>query len=132
MRRGQAALEFLTTYGWAFLVILIVIGALAYFGILSPAKFLPSRCNFGSEIICEDYQISGSTNAFSLRLKNGIGKPIVIDTIILGSEGSTVLSCTQNYNANGTMRPWKASNISDFAWTACNSVAAGFSPVGTC
>ena len=35
-RKGQAAMEFLMTYGWAILVVLVVIGALAYFGILSP------------------------------------------------------------------------------------------------
>ncbi|MBI2659218.1 hypothetical protein HYX05_03935 [Candidatus Woesearchaeota archaeon] len=46
--KSQAALEFLTTYGWAFLVILIMIGTLAYFGILNPSKILPNRCNFGA------------------------------------------------------------------------------------
>jgi uncharacterized protein (UPF0333 family) len=30
-QRGQAAMEFLMTYGWAILVVLIAIGALAYF-----------------------------------------------------------------------------------------------------
>lgn len=34
-KNGQsAALEFLTTYGWAFLVILLMVGALAWFGVL--------------------------------------------------------------------------------------------------
>jgi len=33
-KKGQAALEFLMTYGWAFLVILVMIGALAYFGFI--------------------------------------------------------------------------------------------------
>ena len=31
--RAQAALEFLMTYGWAILVVLVSIGALAYFGV---------------------------------------------------------------------------------------------------
>lgn len=35
-RKGQAAMEFLMTYGWAILVVLAAIGALAYFGVLSP------------------------------------------------------------------------------------------------
>jgi uncharacterized protein (UPF0333 family) len=39
MRKGQAAMEFLMTYGWAILVVLAAIGALAYFGVLSPDKF---------------------------------------------------------------------------------------------
>ena len=56
-RKGQAALEFLTTYGWAFLVILVMIGALGYFGILSPGNFLPQRCNVGPEFSCDEYQV---------------------------------------------------------------------------
>ena len=60
----QAAIEFLATYGWAFLVILISIGALSYFGVLSPSKLLPDRCNFGSEFGCVDYAI-GSYRNFS-------------------------------------------------------------------
>src|SRR3990167_2852536 len=66
--KSQAALEFLTTYGWAFLVILIMIGSLAYFGILNPSKILPDRCNFGPEFECLDYQISSTTGTFKLRL----------------------------------------------------------------
>ncbi len=37
-KKSQAALEFLITYGWAFLVILLMIGTLSYFGILSPSQ----------------------------------------------------------------------------------------------
>jgi len=31
MKKSQAAMEFLMTYGWAILVVLVAIGALAYF-----------------------------------------------------------------------------------------------------
>lgn len=31
--RGGAVMEFLMTYGWAILVVLVAIGALAYFGV---------------------------------------------------------------------------------------------------
>ncbi|MBI1979078.1 MAG: hypothetical protein HYS62_03415, partial [Candidatus Aenigmarchaeota archaeon] len=37
-RKSQAAMEFLMTYGWAILVVLAAIAALAYFGVLSPEK----------------------------------------------------------------------------------------------
>jgi len=33
----EAILEFLTTYGWAIIVLAVMIGALAYFGALKPA-----------------------------------------------------------------------------------------------
>lgn len=34
-------MDFLMTYGWAILVVLIAIGMLAYFGILNPDKLVP-------------------------------------------------------------------------------------------
>ena len=90
-RKSQAALEFLTTYGWAFLVILIMIAALSYFGILSPSKLLPDRCNFGPELSCTDYGI-GSDGA-KVRLRNNIGQSIIVDSFAVSSE-KTSLSCT--------------------------------------
>ncbi len=79
LKKAQGALEFLMTYGWAFLVILIMIGALAYFGVLSPNKFLPERCNFGSQFLCKDYQMS--TTEVTLRLQNNLGQAaLILDT----------------------------------------------------
>lgn len=49
---NDAAMEFLLTYGWAILVVLIAIGTLAYFGALSPEKFkLPDK-NIGCQSEC--------------------------------------------------------------------------------
>lgn len=67
--RGQAALEYLVTYGWAFLALLVVIGAMAYFGYLSPAKYLPSRCEFGMQLECIDYQLSSENPEGLVRLR---------------------------------------------------------------
>ncbi len=81
--KAQGALEFLMTYGWAFLVILIMIGALAYFGVLSPTKFLPERCTFGSQFMCKDYIMSsdGTTADVTVQLQNNLGQAIyIVDT----------------------------------------------------
>ena len=43
-------MEFLMTYGWAILVVLAAIGALAYFGVLSPDRFLPEKCTLPSGV----------------------------------------------------------------------------------
>jgi len=40
---GQAALEFLMSYGWAILAVIAGIFALAYFGVLDLDKFLPHK-----------------------------------------------------------------------------------------
>lgn len=123
--KSQAALEFLTTYGWAFLVIIIMIGTLAYFGILSPGKILPNRCNFGAEFQCVDYQISyggPTTGTFKLRLKNSVGDSIDVSSLTLSSEGATQFTCaTPPANPSA----WKSGQIIDLAWTGCNSQAAG-------
>ena len=43
--RAQAAMEFLMTCGWAIIVVLVVIGALAYFGFL-----ILLSCCLGNEL----------------------------------------------------------------------------------
>ena len=59
-KRSQAALEFLMTYGWAILVVLVAIGALAYFGVLSPDKFLPAKCTLQAGIACLDHKVQAA------------------------------------------------------------------------
>lgn len=41
IKQAQAAMEFLMTYGWALLIVLIAIGALAFFGVLNHERFVP-------------------------------------------------------------------------------------------
>ena len=115
--KAQAALEFLTTYGWAFLVILIMIGTLAYFGILNPSKILPNRCNFGAEFQCLDYQISSTTSTFKLRLKNNVGEPIAVSSIVLGTESTAAYTCT---TPPAPLASWKSGGVEDIEWSACS------------
>ncbi len=74
--RGQAALEFLTTYGWAFMVILVMIGALAYFGVINPTSFLPERCQLQGEFNCQDFQILSSSSTAKFYFLNNLGEGI--------------------------------------------------------
>jgi len=79
-------MEFLMTYGWAILVVLVVIGALAYFGILNPENFLPRRCILGAEISCVDW-ILQADGKFTVRLGNGIANRITIQEVALDDTG---------------------------------------------
>ena len=92
-KRGQAAMEFLMTYGWAILVVLIAIGALAYFGVLNPARFLPESCTIGPGVGCDDYKITSGAAAEStiqLLLRNGLGESLTdVDVAITGCTDST-------------------------------------------
>src|SRR3989338_4683684 len=91
--KGQAALEFLMTYGWAILVVLIVIGALAYFGVFNPSNLLPERCALQSGLECKDWFISATSKTLTLSVTNGMGEGIVIKGMSF-SEPRTGVSCT--------------------------------------
>ena len=81
--RGQAALEFLSTYGFAFLIILVMIGALTYFGVLNPNRFLPERCLMNQEFSCEEFQLdidnpaAGDLTA-SVIIRNNLGNSVIV------------------------------------------------------
>jgi len=72
LKRAQAAMEFLMTYGWAILVVLVAVGALAYFGVLSPDSFLPKKCTLSPGIACEDHKATSSS--VEVVLRNGMGR----------------------------------------------------------
>jgi hypothetical protein len=71
-KKSQTAMEFLLTYGWAILVAIVAIAALAYFGVLTPNTFLPERCQGPSGMDCVDLVSTGTNNVtFVLRNNNG-------------------------------------------------------------
>ena len=76
-KRAQAALEYLVTYGWAFLVILAAIAALSYFGLLNPEKYMPDKCEFGQQLSCVD-QYMDTSNRIIFRFKNNFGENVTL------------------------------------------------------
>ena len=74
-KRGQAALEFLMTYGWAILIVLIAIGALAYFGVLNPQRLLPKSCTLVPGLSCDDF-IVNEAGTGTVVLRNGGAKSL--------------------------------------------------------
>ncbi|GEM_PF-3571866 len=85
-KKGQAALEFLTTYGWAFLVILVMIGALSYFGVLNPEAYIPEACNFGAVLSCSgsygiEYARATNLGITRIDVMNMMNNEFSIDTV---------------------------------------------------
>lgn len=116
MKKGQAAMEFLMTYGWAILVVLVAIGALAYFGVLSPEKFLPDKCivSTGSGIFCQEFNAIAGTGV-TLRLKNIMTESMWVDSVSLDTPSCTFSTADTQITADGT---------TDFA-LACIGIASG-------
>jgi uncharacterized protein (UPF0333 family) len=92
-KRGQAALEFLMTYGWAILAAIIVIGVLAYFGVFSPGKYAPKAFMVNAPFGPDEYAISsvGPT----LVMRNGGGENLNISKVSLSNLPAGV-TCTDN------------------------------------
>ena len=86
-KKGQAALEFLMTYGWAVLVVLIVIGAIAFFlSANNPTDLIPEQCTLSDGFFCDDYFIdnnnaTGDMDALTLQFANNKGEPVNIINI---------------------------------------------------
>ncbi|RMF05342.1 hypothetical protein D6764_04940 [Candidatus Woesearchaeota archaeon] len=82
-KKAQAAMEFLMTYGWAILVVLAAIGALAYFGVLSPSNFVPNKCTVQG-FTCADFELTaGTPGTVTLYLTNNMGFPTTNVTVSL-------------------------------------------------
>ena len=104
-------MEFLMTYGWVLLVILIAVMALAYFGLLKPGDQLPETCFFFPGLGCNDFKVTNDsvvmmvTNGMGINLENvsftvdGVG-PCGGDTSQIadikdGVSKMFIINCTQ-------------------------------------
>ncbi len=85
MRKSQAAIEFLTTYGWAIMVVILSISVLTYYGLLDINRYTSDYCTITPQLVCKDYSIS--SNSLSLLLENDFGFPIQIINISILQDG---------------------------------------------
>ena len=81
MKKGQAAMEYLMTYGWAILIVIVVIGALFAMGVFNTSSAVACSPCF-SNFAFVDY--SGGI----LMIRNG-PKEIVIDNVSSTPSGAT-------------------------------------------
>ncbi len=109
-RKSQAAMEFLMTYGWAILVVLAAIAALAYFGVLSPEKFLPEKCILAPGLACVSHKIEPTVT--TLIISNGLGRTITVDSITVGG-------CTGTFALD-----MQSGNETRFDLSGCNNGAS--------
>lgn len=95
-RRGQAAAEYLVTYGWALLLLVAVIAIILSTGIFNPSYFISEECVLQPDLACTGHQLyrAGGTGDTTLlvRVENRLGYDIRLGkaTIIakdLGSAG---------------------------------------------
>ena len=91
-------MEFLMTYGWAILVVLAAIGALAYFGILSPQRFLPSGFTMTGGFSGGQYKID--TTSVNFTVINNMGTDINLTTVNITSKAGSDVKCSAQVTPN--------------------------------
>lgn len=74
--KGQASIEFLTTYGWAFVVLLTMIGSLNYLGFMNTSSFIPDRCIVGGPFVCEEFVVG--SDGFLVGLRHNVAEDLMI------------------------------------------------------
>lgn len=86
-KRAQASVEFFSTYGWVFFIILLMIAAVSYFGVMKPEVFVPQRCLFASDITCDDFIITSTqvddkqVGVLLLTLRQTLGRSVYIENL---------------------------------------------------
>jgi hypothetical protein len=103
-KKAEAALEFLSTYGWAMMIILIMIGALSYFGVLNPGRFIGDRCVAGTPFYCSDKLINDTSRDYvQMKVRNGVSGVVnfTVGTTYELADGTTG-TCRDSGGAVGT------------------------------
>ncbi len=98
-KKGQAALEYLMTYGWALVVIAIVIGVLIFMGILRAPT--AGTCTGLDKLAYQDHTMSNA-GSFALYISNGTGNQIT--NVAATSGGDFSGSCTPDSNTVNATR----------------------------
>ena len=120
-RKGQSALEFLMTYGWAILIILVMIAALVYFGVFNPARLTPERCTAVPGFGCNDYQLNSDGSANFL-IANSKGDSVTLTSTTAFAMNSTAGGC-QNTAVGSTS--WASDEVKTVAFpAACPAITA--------
>ncbi len=87
-RKGQAAIEYLTTYGWAMIAAAIVIGAMYLVFFPNPQHLVPDSCTFTEDFICEEFQVT-SDGLVNMSLRNMAGAQVTVEGVECVFEGQS-------------------------------------------
>jgi len=86
--KAQSAMEYLMTYGWAILIISVVLGALYMMGLFNPSTFISSQCIFPAEFSCLNSYMS-SSGILSVNIEQSSSSPINITAIGCNTNATT-------------------------------------------
>jgi archaellum component FlaG (FlaF/FlaG flagellin family) len=95
-KRGQAAVEFLTTYGWAFMLMIAVIAGIVYLDPLGSTPTTELCQTTDPAVSCDTAKVQASPNAITFPVKNGGSQSIQLLNASVRSvnDGRVDINCT--------------------------------------
>ncbi|MFH1447613.1 MAG: hypothetical protein ABIG39_02010 [Candidatus Micrarchaeota archaeon] len=92
LSKGQAAMEYLMTYGWAILIIVIVFLALMTFQIFTIRN--PEFCQMPPGVLCTKTHLRASTDNLEVTLYNSFPNDMVVVAIGCSKRTNSTKVCT--------------------------------------
>ena len=115
MKKAQSAMEYLMTYGWAILIVIIVAAALFALGVFNPSTYTGrAATGFGELGTPADWQYNNST--ITVVLRNQVGQAITVSSV------AAAQGCSDT-----TSTPIAAGSTATFTLTPCTTKSAGSS-----
>jgi len=89
--KGQAALDFLMTYGWAIALVVIIAAVLFALGIFDVGNFLGSKASGFSGVAVKGWALD-TAGTFTMRVSNQVGQQISVGnaTVTIGSTAAAL------------------------------------------
>lgn len=103
MVKAQSGMDFLMTYGWALLIVVIIVGALFGLGIFDEGTFVGSKASGFNSIGVSAWQLK-SDGTLSLKIRNNAATDIQITSInaTRGNESKTYTTVVNLANGKET------------------------------
>ena len=121
-RKGQAALDFLMTYGWAIALVVIIAAVLFSMGLFDTSNFVGNKATGFSGVAVKDWTYSASNGAFSVLFSNQVGQPVSIKNVTVSLGGATPVLVT---GSNTTVQV--GANSGSFTATLANgTIGTGY------
>lgn len=102
--RAQTALEFLMTYGWALVIILVFLLVMWQFGVFNPKNVEPGNAGFWG-VVPQDFKFT-SGGTLTVSFENQVGSAVNITKInaTVGSKNSYVSGINIRINPGATYK----------------------------
>lgn len=86
---AQSAIEYLTTYGWALLIIAVVFAVLFEMGVFNANTYVTTSCIFPAGINCMSAVLYAVNSTISVNIGQSLSYPINITAIGCNNKGTT-------------------------------------------